>query len=395
MQIALNEQVAFVVTEASKFVLSENESVKGHGNTIYNCLKFGGLDSNHVVVTAANGHAFYTARATAIVPEIGEFVMPASTLRGALERFSNGNLDVTDNVVHIKEGRGKLNFTVDVSGTFPSIPAFEEDSGKLTVKTDTFLRGLNTVFYAAMKDSTRPILESVRVSVQNEKIRFDAVNGFIAARFQAAIDQDATVNSFTEAILPAWIVRQLLGDRQIRNSVTISVIKAKKAVVIKCGDIIMLSNELAGDFMDMEKIFRISDLTLICDMAAVSEIMKKVDIVAATASYEKTKTPVVLDFDPDDGRLNIRIKSSTSVLEDSVECDAKGELKAIHMGFNPSLLKQALGQVDTGKVGFNIGGNLSPMIILPQYDKDMFSAIHLVLPVRLKEEQPSTAEEIK
>jgi DNA polymerase-3 subunit beta len=389
MQIMLNPEVTAIVSEAAKFVISENESVKSHGNAMYNCLKLGTLDSNHVVVTAANGHAFYTARATAIVPETGEFVMPASTLRGALERFSSGSLEVSGNVVHVKEGRGKLNFTADISGTFPSIPQFESDSGKFTMKTETFLRGLDMVFYASMKDDSRPILESVRISIQDDKIRFDAVNGYVAARFMATVNQDIFVESFSEAVIPAWVVKQLLGDRQVKASEKITLVKSKKAVVTKCGEIIILSNELNGEFMDMENFFKLADLTLICDMASVTEIMKKVELVSSSAGYEKTSAPLVLDYDPDDGRLNFRISSSTSVLEDSIECEANGELKTVHMGFNPSFLKQAIWQVDTDKIGFNFGSNLSPLVILPQYEKEDFSAVHIVVPVRIKQAEES------
>lgn len=388
MQITLNSQVASIVAEAAKFVTSENESVKSHGSAVYSCLKLGGLDSTHVIVTAANGHAFYTARAAAIVPETGECVVPASTLRGALERFNNGSLNVDGNVVHIKEGHGKINFTVDVSGTFPSIPQLETDTGKLTMKTELFLRGLS-VFYASIKDDSRPILESVRVSVQESKLRFDSINGYLAARFETEINQDTTVESFSDAVIPAWVVKQLLGDRQVKTSDTITVIKAKKAIVIKGGDVIILSNELSGQFMDMEKILHLHDLTLICDMAAVSKIMKKVELVSESAAYEKTRTPLVIDYDPDDGRLNLRISSSSSVFEDSIECEAKGELNTVHMGFNPMLLKQAIWQVDTDKIGFNIGGDLAPMIIMPQYEKKEFSFAHLIVPMRLKKNEES------
>lgn len=387
MQVMLNPEVSAIVSEAAKFVISENESVKSHGNAIYSCLKLGTLDSSHVVVTAANGRAFYTARAKAVAPETGEFVMPAIILRDALERFDNGSIEVSGNIVQIKEGRGKLNFSADISGAFPSIPQFESDSGKLTMKTSAFLHGLETVFYAAMKDETRPILNSVRVSIQDNKIRFDAVNGFMAARYEIAMGQDIMTESFSEAVIPAWVVKQLLSDKQVKSSDVVSLIKAKKAIVVKCGDIIILSNNLDGQFMDMEQIFHLSNLTLVCDMSAVSEIMKKVELVTAAGSYEKKRMPVILDYDPDEGRLNFRISSTTSVLEDSVECEASGELKNIHMGFNPAFLKQAIWQVNTEKIGFSIGGNLSPVIILPQYKEANVTAIHLVLPQRIKSEE--------
>jgi DNA polymerase-3 subunit beta len=245
------------------------------------------------------------------------------------------------------------------------------------------------VFYASMKDDSRPILESVRISIQDDKIRFDAVNGYVAARFMATVNQDIFVESFSEAVIPAWVVKQLLGDRQVKASEKITLVKSKKAVVTKCGEIIILSNELNGEFMDMENFFKLADLTLICDMASVTEIMKKVELVSSSAGYEKTSAPLVLDYDPDDGRLNFRISSSTSVLEDSIECEANGELKTVHMGFNPSFLKQAIWQVDTDKIGFNFGSNLSPLVILPQYEKEDFSAVHIVVPVRIKQAEES------
>lgn len=387
MQITLNAQVASVVAEAAKFVISEGESVKSHGSGVYNCLKLSGLDST-VVVTAANGHAFYTARAAAIVPETGECVVPASTLRGALERFSNGTLEVEGNVVHVKEGRGKMNFTVDNSDTFPDFPKLETNTGKLTMKTEMFLRGLS-VFYASMREDSRPILQSVRISVQENKLRFDAINGYLAARFETEIIQEITAESFTAAVIPAWVVKQLLGDRQMKTSDTISVIKANKAIVIKCGDVIILSHLLDGEFMDIENILHPNSLTLICDRAGITEILKKVELVTESAAYEKAKNPLIIDYDPDDGRLTLRISSSSSVFEDSLECEAIGDLNTVHMGLSPALLKQVIWQVDTDKVGLNIGGELTPMIVLPQYDKKVYSFTHLLVPTRIKKDEES------
>lgn len=380
MKIEINEAFQKIVDNAARFSAAGMKSAQ---MPVYSCVKVA-VQGGVATVSAANGYAFYAASAPGFGMIDGSFIVDARLFSAALGRFSNGTVEDAENALTFKKGRQKFSLATFSAIEMPEMPA-APDTGALTLAAKVLLAALDTVAYAMSKDDTNPnmAIASVRISSKDEKLRFDAVDGFRIAR---CVIPMAVEN--VDILLPLWVVKQALTDELIKGAEKVTVFSGGGHVGVCTDSVRIVSNMLAGMPLDADAIIQDYPNNVCCDTAMLQEILKTSKLVQATAEAS-AKLPIVLEIQPEKQKISVHLRTSTAALSDEISLIGDGKSAVnLKIGLNAGYLNEAMQHVSSSEMQISYSQALAPITIRP-YVKEAngVEVVHLILPVRLKDGQ--------
>ncbi len=277
-------------------------------------------------------------------------------------------------ICKIKSGDSEFSIMGFSESDYPELPSVS--GGFPIVAGGDILKDMikKTIFAAAENDS-RIVHTGIRFEVTEGNIRLVSVDGYKLAIRNEKIDYSGEEKTFVVPKKTLNEVIKLIGD----GSETVSMIVAQRHILFECGNYVIISRLLEGEFLSYKSAIPTTAKTQI--RVNTRKLMSSIERISLIIT-ERVKSYVRCIFDAD----SIRISSTTALgtANDRITAETEGE--RVEIGFNNRYLLDALKVCDTDEITLRLNGATSPIIIVPDDDNGLIyekSFLFMVLPVRM------------
>lgn len=226
---------------------------------------------------------------------------------------------------------------------FPTIPHIEADEGtsNVQISTNEFLRGLQSVSFAASTSNIKPELSSVYVYYEAGRLVFVCTDGFRLAEQVVQIDLGAEEFNFLLPVKSSGLITKLfddLKDEQVQLYIT------DNQLAIESKHLYFTCRLVSGNFPDYKKLipegYETSTVILKEDLASVLKLSN----VFSNEFHE-----VILNIDPKKKLCELS-SSNKEVGSNRTNIPATLEGDALTVTFNYRFLLESLPVVHTDSV---------------------------------------------
>lgn len=337
-------------------------------------------DEGRLRLSATNLEMGITCWIPAQIQEEGSITVPARTLVDLVGTFPPENVQLsldtrTQTITLI------CNSSVhDIKGIdaqdFPPIPVPDLAEG-VDLNLVDFREMIQQVAFAASADEARPVLQGVKMEVQESQITLAATDGFrISVRKELLanpIKQDFSI------IIPARAMSELAriaGDSD--KTVTMVVPQGRGQVIFHLNDAELVSQLIDGNFPDFRAIIPHNYKTrTTISTPAFLKACKQAEIIAREGN-----NVIKLNVIPEEngtGRVEISALTEETGKSD-IQMEANIEGGALLIAFNVRFLREVLDVIKAPSVALETNANNTPGVIRPVGD-DNFT--HVIMPMHL------------
>lgn len=293
-------------------------------------------------------------------------------LLGFVQKCPSGDitLEFTDyGKLLIQAGKVKFETQTLDSTTYPSLPQ-TEDIASIQIRAEEFEEMLKGVEFAAASDtSTNKVLAAINFEIKNGKLSLSALDGYRVAV------QKKEINSEAEVSMNIPPISRYIKSMDSQEEVKVSWDTAH--IVLESEDSKVICRLIDGKYVDVERLMK-------CDAAAEVE-MNRTDLLdsleraSLVAKSNTSKIPVILDLS--ESVMIIQMEEAKGKFEELVDMKKAG--KNLRIGFNVSLLIDALSKITDKTVKLLFSGAKSPLMIKSEDVTKQDDYSYLVLPVNI------------
>ena len=306
------------------------------------------------------------------IDEPGEVIVPADKL-AAIVRES------VEEVLSLEAAEGKCeirgsdsHFTIygQEPGQYPSVPNFEGDA-TIEIALEQLQEGIEQCLFATAKESTRYAINGVLWEIKGKKLTLVATDGRRLARSRVNV-KSITDEQLTKStiIMPAKTMG-LLGRLSSGDKDVVGVKLIDNQALIKCGNVVISSNLVEGNFPKYEDIIPTDyDKKLTLSTEGVLSAVRRSALLTSEES-RGIKISVSKDGLVFSGRA-----PETGDAEINMAVDYKAE--PIEIGFSPQFLIDALRVIKTPEFELELGQSDRPGLI--KSGKDF---LYVLMPINL------------
>ena len=255
---------------------------------------------------------------------------------------------------------------------YPEMPTVD-DEFSVSIQQRTMKAMINQTSFAVSVNEARPIHTGALFEISDKGLTMVAVDGFrLAFRREKLEKLEGGAFSFVCPGSALSEVKSICGDTEDLVTVTLG----KRHILFEIGDTQLICRRLEGEFLDYKNaIPRKNPIQIVAETKALIESIDRVSVVIS----DKLKSPVRCVI----GEDTVKLFCTTTMgrATDQISAEISGD--QLEIGFNNKYLLDALRAAETDEVRLQLGGPISPMLVLPK-EGDAFS--FLVLPVRLRSE---------
>jgi DNA polymerase III subunit beta len=328
---------------------------------------------NSLKITATDLELGIESRISADVVEPGSMTLPARIFSDIVSNLpqSTVTLDVTEGDTKTRINCENIKFEILglPAADFPLIPA---DGGEVVARIDAglFRTMIRQTSFAVSTDETRPFLTGVYVMLENGGARLVATDGGRLALRTAKL-AGATKGKIA-AIVPSKTMGELvraLGGIEGE----LAVASHENQLIFTVAGMRFVSRLIAGQFPAYEKVIpaeftqriRVGTEQLLRAVRRASITARDSANVVRLSAAERTLT--ITSNTPEVGKA-----------QEDIEVRAEGE--TVQVAFNAKFLLDALANMDTPDVSFELTGSLSPGVLRPVDHTDY---LYVLAPVRV------------
>lgn len=308
--------------------------------------------------------------------EDGGVVLNSNKIAGIIKTLSDGDISIDcdeKNVVTITAGQSEFTIHGIDASVFPAMPEFAGEN-KIKIKEKLLRELIVSTNHAVATTDTRPIFMGELFKVQNGNLTVvSADNRRLALReVKNCVTSESDEYMFIVPGKTLSDLARLIGDTD--DIVTIEF--TRKYIIFKCGDIVMFSRLLEGEFLDYKKVIPEEGKTFVkVNRLTFIESIERASLLID----EKIQSPLRLNFSGDN--LNISCSTQYGRVSDSFKISLEGE--DIEIGFNNKYVLDALRATKDDEVMLTLFSPLMSMLITPVEEKEDSKYLYLVLPMRL------------
>ncbi len=329
--------------------------------------------SNHLKITATDLELGIESQISADVTEPGSITLPARIFGDIVS-----NLPASTMTLDVSEGDTKTrinceNIKFEILGLpaadFPLIPA---TGGDVVARIEAGL--LRTMIrqtsFAVSTDETRPFLTGVYLMLEDGSGRLVATDGGRLALRTTKLS--GTTKGKIAAIVPsktmAELVRALGG---VEGEVAVA--SHENQLIFTMAGMRFVSRLIAGQFPPYEKVIPAEFTQRI--RVGTEQLLRAVRRASITARDSAN----VVRLSADERTLTITSNTpEVGKAQEDIEVRAEGE--TVQVAFNAKFLLDALANMDTPDVSFELTGSLSPGVLRPV---DHTEYLYVLAPVRV------------
>jgi DNA polymerase-3 subunit beta len=337
-------------------------------------------DEGRLRLSATNLELGITCWIPAQIQEEGSVTIPARTLVDLVSTFPPDNvqlvLDTRTQTINLV-----CNSSVhDIKGIdaqdFPPMPVPDLTEG-VDLNLSDFKEMIQQVAFAASADEARPVLQGVKMEVQEDLITLAATDGFrISVRKQALANP---IKQNFSIIIPARAMSELAriaGESD--KAVTMVVPQGRGQVIFHLKDTELVSQLIDGNFPDFRAIIPHGYKTrTTISTPAFLKACKQAEVIAREGN-----NVIRLNIVPGEtGIGSVEINAQTEETGKSdIQVEATIEGSGLLIAFNVRFLREVLDVVRTPNVALETNANNTPGVIRPVGDENF---VHVIMPMHL------------
>ncbi|NLT39570.1 MAG: DNA polymerase III subunit beta [Clostridiales bacterium] len=304
----------------------------------------------------------------------GAVVINAKVFVDILRQMHDDIITVdVDNNLHISLRCRKSHFNIIgiEAGEYPEFPGLDRKN-TFSIEQSKFKTLVSQTIFAVSDNESRPVYSGELFEIQGNSLTAAALDGFrVAIRKETVKNENGGSFSF---IVPGSALKEAEKIASDTDDL-LEISRGSKHITFQFGSTMLISRLLDGDFLDYKNAIPRTDKK-ICVLDS-QQIRKCVDRVSTIIS-DSTKTPIRCTF----GFGEVKLQTQTALASAYDECQMDGDGGNVEIGFNYSYLLDALRAVPTERIIIELGGSVTPVVIVPAEGEEIF--LYMILPVRLK-----------
>lgn len=326
------------------------------------------LQTNNYVISIRH-------KVSANVEEPGETVVPGKVLTNIVKVLPDAAVSFEGQGRTLSLSCEKSHFrlnTLDPSDWTP-FPSYEPDM-TIELPSDTLREMVDRVYRVTSRESSRPILQGIFITVENNVIRLVATDSYRLVVVDTASETSSLDGRF-EAIIPGSVFHDVTTMPSMTDTITIATTEGQ--VIFEFGTTTFVSQKIRGKFTDYRQILPKSHKTsLTIDTDEFSAALKRMAVIAQGSA--QGSSAVRLDVSPEDKTL--KVSASSSDQGESFEylpVEAEGEDASI--AFNYHYLSECISATaDRGEVTLELQGSNQPGLFL---SNAKINYLYILMPV--------------
>ena len=306
------------------------------------------------------------------VDEPGQTVLSGKMLQNIVKNLSDAAVCFSGegSTVTISSERSTFRLNALDPRDFPSFPQIEPDR-TIELPSEVLSRMVDKVYKVTSKEASRPVLQGVLLTVEDNTIRLVATDSFRLAVCDSFVE--APAGDPFRAIVPSATFHDVLTMPSLTETITIGT--TQNQVVFSFGNTTFVSRRIEGNFPDYKGLLASTCATAVeLPCADISSALKRVSVVA------QQNSAVRLDVDPD-GALVRLSASSPDQGESSEIVSAEVAGQGITIGLNYRYVFDCLSAVsDAERLRLELVAPTQPCIFKVN---GKINYLYLLMPVRL------------
>lgn len=303
--------------------------------------------------------------------EKGKILVPAKPLNSFLS-----NLPKSDNNVIFETSGSKLHITSETTDTFINtqpvddfpVVSEEKNDKKFKIDKNSFLKGLNSVWYSTAISSIKPELSSVYIYYDDGDLVFVATDSFRLAEKRVKIHN---IENFDDVLIP---YRNVIEIVRILDDIdeNIELFFREDLLIIQSENIKIISRIIEGNFPDYKQIIPKDSTT---EVTLLKEDL--IQGIKISNIFSDKFNQVVFSIMPFDNIFEIT-SNSQEVGETKNSIKGKLEGDNLSISFNSKYIIDCFNSIKSDSIKLTFNGTDKPMIISGT-SQDGF--LYLVMPM--------------
>lgn len=308
------------------------------------------------------------------VSESGAIVLNARLFSDIVRRLADDFLTFTSNE--------QLNVTVtcamsvfEIMGTsaedYPELPIVDYQSS-ISIPQNLMRSIISETKFAISDNESRPIHTGSLFEIEENTLTVVSVDGYrLALRREELENSEIKNGSFVVPGAALMEVEKIADDIEEPLKITLG----SRHILFTIGETELISRRLEGEFLNYRQaIPQNSSFSVEVDRIDFMNSIERVSLII----NDRLKSPVRCVFS--DGK--IKMQSVTALGRATDECDMKGSINDLEIGFNNRYLLDALKAAPADTLKILLTSGISPCVIAPAEGVENF--LYMILPVRLK-----------
>lgn len=330
-------------------------------------------EENRLILTAYDLEIGMQTELPAIISAPGAIILTAKLFAEIVRRSPDEDItiDVDDrNTATITSGVSCFTIIGMDSAEFPELPKIT-DADTIKMPQELLKSMIRQTLFAVADSTAKPIHQGSLFKIENGNLDVVSVDGYRLALRREAINY---ANN-TEFVVPGKTLSEVL--KLLKDSEgEVEIYPSRRHILFRIDNYTVISALLEGEFLDYKSALPKDKKTEVT--VSTRTMIESVERVSLLIT-DRLKSPVRCVI----GEDTVKLFCTTTMgrATDQISAEISGD--QLEIGFNNKYLLDALRAAETDEVRLQLGGPISPMLVLPK-EGDAFS--FLVLPVRLRSE---------
>lgn len=304
------------------------------------------------------------------VAEAGDVVVPADKLSSIVRESVDEIIEfqAAESAVHLVGSDSRFTIYSHDPAQYPVVPGFE-GKADFEVKLDKLQEGIEQTVFAAAKESTRYALNGILWEITGKKLAMVATDGRRLSKSIIPLEKAGTPPE-GRIIVPAKTMT-ILDKIPVQDGAVAGVRFVNNQIVLICGDVVVSSNLVEGNFPKYEDIIP-------------TDYQKKLTLQTAPTLSAVRRAALLATEDSKGVKLSITQKtlvfSSRAPETGDAQIDMTVEFDAepMDIGFNPQFLVDVLRVLRSNEFELHLGQSDRPGLI-----KSGSNFLYIIMPVNL------------
>jgi DNA polymerase-3 subunit beta len=304
----------------------------------------------------------------------GTILLPGRLLNDISRLLGSGQSEIeyrpAERDVEIRSGSSRFHIRTLVADDFPPLPS--PGSETINLSRESLLNTIDLVARAASKDDMRPVLTSVQVLAEGDRLTMVATDSYRLAVKQTALREP--VPAEIDRNIPAQALKELSRLLSGSESETVKLTITDREVVFVVDGAVLTTTTVDGQFPKYQQLFPENynhDIRL-----PRTELLESVRRVSQMAQKNR---PLKIALTP----AEITISAETPELGDAEEkLPANFDGEELSIGFNHEFFRDGIEAIEGDEVLLRLISPLRPGLLQPVEGDDFR---YLVMPIRLNE----------
>ena len=330
-------------------------------------------EENRLILTAYDLEIGMQTELPAVISAPGAIILTAKLFAEIVRRSPDEDItiDVDDrNTATITSGVSCFTIIGMDSAEFPELPKIA-DADTIKMPQELLKSMIRQTLFAVADSTAKPIHQGSLFKIENGNLDVVSVDGYRLALRREAINY---ANN-TEFVVPGKTLSEVL--KLLKDSEgEVEICPSRRHILFRIDNYTVISALLEGEFLDYKSALPKDKKTEVT--VSTRTMIESVERVSLLIT-DRLKSPVRCVI----GEDTVKLFCTTTMgrATDQISAEISGD--QLEIGFNNKYLLDALRAAETDEVRLQLGGPISPMLVLPK-EGDAFS--FLVLPVRLRSE---------